>query len=88
MENELPLPPPDYLAIIANSNSEISVINSIINGSLWVYATQQEKTDAVARQRDYLNIMMDNYWFRDNITLEFSASIAEAVNSANVYINN
>ena len=88
MENELPLPPPDYLAIIANSNSEVSVINSIINGSLWVYATQQEKTDAVARQRDYLNIMMDNYWFRDNITLEFSASIAEAVNSANVYINN
>ena len=88
MENEPPLPPPDYLAIIANSNSEVSVINSIINGSLWVYATQQEKTDAVARQRDYLNIMMDNYWFRDNITLEFSASIAEAVNSANVYINN
>jgi hypothetical protein len=88
MENELPLPPPDYLAIIDNSNSQVLAIHSIINGSLWVYASQQEKTDAVTRQRDYLDIMMDHYWFRDNITPEHSASIAEAVNSANVYINN
>ena len=86
MENEPPLPPPDYLAIIANSNSEISVIHSIIEGSLWIYATQQEKTDAVARQKDYLDIMMGNYWFEDNITPEYSASIAEAINSASVYI--
>jgi len=39
MEDELPAPPPDYLAIIENSNSEVLVIHSIINGSLWVYAT-------------------------------------------------
>lgn len=88
MENELPLPPPDYLAIIDNSNSQVLAIQSIINGSLWVYASQQEKTDAVTRQRDYLDIMMDHYWFRDNITPEHSASIAEAVNSASIYINN
>lgn len=88
MENELPPPPPDYLAIIANSNSEVLVIHSIIEGNLWIYATQQEKTDAVTRQRDYLDIMMDHYWFRDNITSEYSASIAEAVNSASIYINN
>ena len=88
MEIELPPPPPDYLAIIANSNSQVLVIHSIINGSLWIYATQQEKTDAVTRQRDYLDIMMDHYWFRDNITPEYSASIAEAVNSASIYINN
>jgi hypothetical protein len=31
---------------------------------------------------------MDHYWFRDNITPEYSASIAEAVNSASIYINN
>lgn len=88
MENELPLPPPDYLAIIANSNSGVLAIQSIINGSLWVYATQQEKIDAVTRQRDYLDIMMNHYWFRDNITPEYSASIAEAVNAASIYINN
>jgi len=87
MEDELPAPPPDYLAIIENSNSEVLVIHSIINGSLWVYATQQEKTDAVTRQRDYLDIMMGHYWFKDNITPEYSASIADAVNSASIYIN-
>ena len=87
MEEELPLPPSDYLAIIANSNSEVLTIHSIINGSLWVYATQQEKTSAVTRQKDYLNIMMDHYWFRDNITIEYSASIADAINSASIYIN-
>jgi hypothetical protein len=88
MEDELPPPPPDYLAIIENSNREVLCIHSIIDGTLFVYATQPEKTDAVTRQRDYLDIMMDHYWFRDNITPEYSASIAEAVNSASIYINN
>jgi hypothetical protein len=87
MEDELPAPPPDYLAIIENSNSEVLCIHSIINGTLFVYATQPEKTDAVTRQRDYLDIMMDQYWFRDNITPEYSASIADAVTSASIYIN-
>ena len=79
MENEPPLPPPDYLAIIANSNSEISVIHSIIEGSLWIYATQQEKTDAVARQKDYLDIGFYN--------IIINYSINQLITSTNIYIN-